>query len=235
VRADDDVDFTVRKIFEDRLLLFGRLKARDRVDLDRVIFHPSLERLLMLKGKDGRRHENRDLLAVRDRAKGGADRYFSFAVTDVTADEAIHHAAGFEVAQDLIDGLELVGGFVERKFGFELAKKRIPRRKREAGTDFSFGVELDEIDREPFDFVAYFFFCFGELLAAELVELDSFSGADVFLDDVEAIDREIELVLVGVFEQEKIAGRSRKREAHETAIAPDTVIDVHDGVADAQV
>ena len=60
-------------------------------------------------------------------------------------------------------------------------------------------------------------------------------GADVFLDDVQAVDREVELVLVRVLEQQKVARRARQIEAHEALVAADAVIDVHDGVADGEI
>src|SRR4029079_10006361 len=68
--------------------------------------------------------------------------------------------------------------------------------------------------------------------AAELVErgLRVAAAADVLLDEVDAVDGQVQAVAGGVLEVEVVALGARDREVLEAAVEPDTVIDVDDVV-----
>src|SRR5213593_1648059 len=95
VRTDDDIDLARFDITYDFPLLFGRDEAAQHRDGDRKGRESFFERFVVLVAKDRRGRQHRDLLAVADGFKGGAHGDFRFAITDITADEAIHRQRRF--------------------------------------------------------------------------------------------------------------------------------------------
>ena len=70
---------------------------------------PFLERAQVLKREDGRRREERDLLAVHHGLEGRAHGDFRLAVADVAAEQPVHRRRRFHVARDVGDGGLLIG------------------------------------------------------------------------------------------------------------------------------
>jgi len=87
---------------------------------ERVSGETLAERRVVLGGEDGRRHQDRDLLAALDGLEHAAQRHFGLAVAHVTHDEAVHGPAGFHVVLHLGHGLELVLRLLIRERGLEL-------------------------------------------------------------------------------------------------------------------
>jgi hypothetical protein len=102
VRADQDVDLAGAEALHRLLLLLRGFEAADRLDVERVVRHPLLERAVMLLGEHGGWHEDRDLLTEFDGLECGAHRQFRFAVTHVAAEEAIHRARALHVLFDVL-------------------------------------------------------------------------------------------------------------------------------------
>src|SRR4051812_986114 len=100
----------------------------------------------MLVRQDGGRDQHRDLLPVRDRAEGRADRDLGLSVADVAANQAIHHFAALEILEDVLDSLKLIRCLIEREFRLELPEKSVAWGKGNAGPDLSLGIELNQID-----------------------------------------------------------------------------------------
>ena len=63
----------------------------------REILHALDEGIVMLLREYGGRREKRDLLAVLHCLEGGADSYLGLAVSDVSADKAVHDPAAFHI------------------------------------------------------------------------------------------------------------------------------------------
>ena len=101
--------------FERRLHLLGGAKARQLGELDRQVGEAIGEHLHVLLGKQRRRHEHRDLLAVGERHERGAQRHFRLAEADVAADEPVHRPPVGEVPDDGLDRRLLVGRLLERE------------------------------------------------------------------------------------------------------------------------
>ena len=80
---------------------------------------------MVLGGEDGRRDEDRDLLAVLDRLERGPQGDLGLAVADVADDEPVHRPAGLHVELDLGGGAQLVGRLLVREARLHL---RLPRR-----------------------------------------------------------------------------------------------------------
>ena len=113
VRADHEVDPAVGQAFERGLDLLGRAEARQLRELDGPVGEAVGEDLEMLLGQKRRRHEQHDLLAVRDRDECGAKRDFGLAEADVAAHQPVHRAARGEIGDDRVDRRLLVGRLLE--------------------------------------------------------------------------------------------------------------------------
>ena len=69
---------------------------------------------MLAREQRGRDHD-RDLLAVHGGGKGGAQRHFGLAETDIAADEPVHRPAGGQIRHDRGNGGLLVVGLVVGK------------------------------------------------------------------------------------------------------------------------
>ena len=125
VGADDDVDRPVGEARDRRLLLLRGHEPRQQPDGQRERREPLGERLEVLAGEHGRRHEHRDLLAVLGRLERGPQRDLGLAVADVADDQPVHRPARLHVDLDLFGRAQLVGRLLVRERRLHL---RLPRR-----------------------------------------------------------------------------------------------------------
>ncbi len=143
---------------------------------------------------------------------------------------------GFHVARHVGDGLRLVFGFVELEGVFELAHEFVARGEGVAHGHFAFGVKLEEFVGHVFHGLAHAGFGLGPRLRAEMTErwLGAF-GRPVFLNQVEARERDVEARAFGVFEQHELGVAVALIDFFQALILADAVFDVDDVVADLQV
>ena len=196
-----------------------------------------LESFEVLEGEDRGGREHGDLLVVADGLEGGAHGDFGLAVADVAAEQAIHGLGGFHVALDVGDGLSLVFGLVELEGVFELARRiRCRRGKTWPLRRFALGVELEQFVGHVFHGLAHAGFGLGPGLRAEMTQrwLGPF-GRTVFLDQVEARERDVEARAFGVFEQHELGVAVALIDFFQALILADAVFDVDDVVSDLQV
>ena len=90
VRADDEIDGTVRQPVDDRAGLGRGEEAREHLDAHRVGGVALGEGLEVLLGEQRRRHEHRRLVAVLDRLEGRPHSHLGLAETDVPAHQPVH-------------------------------------------------------------------------------------------------------------------------------------------------
>ncbi len=95
----------------------------------------------MLLGEDGGGDEDGDLFAGEDDLERGAHGDLGLAEADIAADEAVHGAGGFEVVFGLVDGAELVRGFLVEEGALEFALPGRVGREGEAGLGGAGGLE----------------------------------------------------------------------------------------------
>ena len=133
VRPDHEVDRTVGDAAHRALLVALAHEPGQQPNRQRERAEALPEGLEMLGGQDGRRYEDRNLLAVLDRLEGGPQRDLGLAVPDVADDETIHRPARFHVELDLGHGAELVDRLLVRERRLELA---LPRGVRREGVAF---------------------------------------------------------------------------------------------------
>ena len=161
----------------------------------------------------------------------GAHRDLGLAEADVAADQAVHRAAAREVGEHLVDRALLVGRLLEREARLELAQADRRAAERAPLLQLARRVDLEQLARHREDRLVRLRLDALPRRAAELVEPRARRlRADVVLDEVDAVDREIEPVAARVLEVEIVAFRVRDVQVAQAAVEPDAVIDVDDVV-----
>jgi len=90
VCADDDVRRAGLDAGQDGLLVASRCEPAQLVDPQGVGPEPLLERAAVLLAEDGRRHEDRDLLAIQNALERRPNSHLGLAEAHVAADQAVH-------------------------------------------------------------------------------------------------------------------------------------------------
>ena len=234
MRADDDVHLAGGEIGEGLLLFRLGAEPADHVDLDREAGEALLQRLLVLEGQHGRRREERDLLGIHHRLERRAHGDLGLAVADVAAQQAVHRRGRLHVALDVRDGCLLVWRQVVLERVLELL---LPVRVGAEGVSrhgLARRVELEQLLRH----VAH------GLLDARLDALPGRPAeaidrrpacAGVLLDQIEAFDRDEQLVLARVPQLEELLLVVADADLLQADEHADAVIHVNDEVADLQI
>ena len=190
----------------------------------------------MLLGEQRGGRENRHLLAVGDGDKGGAQRDFGLAKTDVAANEPVHGLAGAHVGDDGIDGGELVRRFLKAEAlakGLDVMGLDV---KGVALARGAYGVQVQQFGGSVAHLGRGFFLGFFPLLAAQLVQGRGLGqAAGVAADDVQLRHRHIELVLAGVFKQQELGLAFAKIKVEQALVAAYAVLGVHHRIADLEL
>jgi hypothetical protein len=154
VSTDHDVDGTSAKSLDDRSLFALAAQTREHLDAHGIGSEPLAERVVVLKRENSRRDENGDLIPVIDRLEGGAQRDFSFAETDVSAQEAIHRPRPLHVGLYLLDGAPLIRGFLVGETLLEFAIPLGVGAEGNTGSGFARSIELQQFEGEFADCLA---------------------------------------------------------------------------------
>ena len=196
-----------------------------------------LECFEVLEAEDGGGREHRDLLAVLHGLEGGAHGHFGFAVAHVAAEQAIHGRGRFHVVLDGANGGELVVGLVVVEGVFELLLEFVVVGEGGALRGVALGVELEQLGGHVLHGLAHARLGLGPLLRAEPVEHRRGAGVGgaVFLDQIEARERDVELGLLGEFENHEFDGEAVLHNLFQALVLGDAVLDVDDVVADGEV
>jgi hypothetical protein len=190
----------------------------------------------VLEREHGGGREDRDLLAVEDRAHGRAHRDLGLAVADVAADEAVHGRGGGHVGGHVGDRLGLVGRLLVLEGLLELPLPRALPRERVAGAGLALGVEAQELPRHVAHRLADARLRLLPRAAAQAVDRRARAlRARVLLDAVEALDGDLELVAGLVAEDHELAGSAPHLQGLEAEEAADAVLLVDDEVARPEV
>ena len=231
VGADHDVDLAVG----DALLhagQFGRRHEPRRLpDLHRKTLEPLGEGLGVLPRQQCGRHHHRHLLAAHHRGEGGAQRHFGLAEADVAADQPIHRTALAQIVEGRVDrGLLVVGFLVGKargKFVGCADRDRQPRRFAK----LPLGGDLDQLVGDLADAILHPRFARLPAGAAEPVELDVGVLRAVARQQLDVLDRQIELGVFGVVDFQAVVRRAGGLDVLQSDEAADAVIDMDDQIA----
>ncbi len=161
-----------------------------------------LESFEVLEGENRGGRKDGNLFVIGDGLEGGTHGDFGFAVADVAAEQAIHGLGRFHVANDVFDGLGLIFGFVELEGVFEFAEPFVAGRKGVSDGCFTLGVKFEQLIGHVFHGLLDASFGLRPGLRAEMTQdgLRALRRA-IFLDEIEAGERDIEAGGFGEFEQ----------------------------------
>ena len=115
VGADHDVDFAIGQIVQNCFLFFRCIKAGQAGNLHRPVSKAVGEVLIVLLSQQSCRHQDGDLFAAVGDYESGAHGNFSFAKTDITADDSIHRLRAAQIVQHIGDCSFLIRCFFKRK------------------------------------------------------------------------------------------------------------------------
>ena len=147
VRADQHVDLAFGEVGERLLHVRRRPEARDHLDAHREVAVALPERVPVLLGEHGRRHEHQHLLAVDCDRERGAQRHLGLAEADVAADEAVHRMRRLEVLHHRLDRRALVVGLAVRELRLEPLDPLVLDVVCEARLRLPLRVELQQLAR----------------------------------------------------------------------------------------
>ena len=204
--ADEDVHPPGRRIGQHLFDLAGRPEARDVLHPHRLVGESIAKGLGVLLGQHGGGTQHCHLPVLGHGQVRRPHGHLGLAEAHVTADEAIRRGGLHEIADDLLDGLELIRRFVEGKRSFELPVPLPGPRERRRLQHLAHGVELHQLvghvpQSAPDPLL-------GLLPAgtSEPVQSDLLGGvgAGVALHPGQAVHRQVEPVLAGKLQQEEV-------------------------------
>ena len=172
VGADDDIDAAGGQAGLHRVELRRRHQPRSLRHIHGETVEALGEGLEVLARQQGGRHHHRHLLAVDGSGKGGAQRDFRFAETDVAADQPVHRAAGAEVLHGGVDRGELVVGLLIGEAGAELIIGAGPDGQARGLMQLPLGRDLDQFAGNLADAALHARLARLPTAAAEPVEVD---------------------------------------------------------------
>src|ERR1700746_3361242 len=112
MRADEDVDLPLLNLLDNFFLLLRGTEAAKHLNGDRESCEAALEGFEMLEGKNSRWRKDRNLAVVLNGFERGAHSDFSFAVADISTEQAIHRHRGLHILLDVSYGGDLIVSFV---------------------------------------------------------------------------------------------------------------------------
>src|SRR5579883_1008419 len=145
VSADQDIDLPFEQLLQNGGLLLFRTESRKRGAFNAKAFEAIGKRAIMLLGKNGGRDEYRDLLFVKYRLHRRAHGYFGLAVSDVTANEAIHRMDRLHIALDLFRRTSLIWSILIQEGRLHFTLYDVIETKGKPLGLSSLRIELDKI------------------------------------------------------------------------------------------
>ena len=232
VRADEHVDRALGKRLERALLLRRRAEAAEHLDLKAKRGKAFKERLVVLLGKNSRGAEHHDLAAGVNALKGRAQGDLGLAETHVAAQQAVHGLGRLHVCLDVGDSLQLVACLVVGEALLHLDLLRRIGRTGDTGNRRAARIQVDQVKRQLFGILARLV---GsprpvggvEPGQARLVAV----GANIARDAVDLLERHVEFVAIGIFQQKVVALLAAHFLARDLAKERDAVSGVHHVVA----
>ena len=232
VCTDEHVDRALGKRLERALLLRRRAEAAEHLDLEAKRGKALKERLIVLLGQNGRGAEHHDLAAGVHTLKRRAQGNLGLAKAHVAAQQAVHGLGRLHVGLNVGDGLQLVACLVVREALLHLDLLGRIGRTGDTGNRRAARIQVDQVKRQFFGILARLI---GGTRPVGCVEPGQARlvtvGTDVSRDTVDLLERHVELVAVGIFQQEVVALLAAHFLARNLAKERDAVGGVHHVVA----
>ena len=232
VRADEHINRALGKRLERALLLRRGAEAAEHFDLEAKRGKALKERLVVLLGQNSRGTEHHDLAAGVNALKRRAQGNLGLAETHVAAQQAVHGLGRLHVGLDIGDSLQLVARLVVGEALLHLDLLGRVGRAGDTGNRRAARIQVDQVKRQLFGVLA----CLVggtrpvggiEPGQARLVAV----GANIACDAVDLLERHVELVAVGIFQQKVVALLAAHFLARDLAKERDAVGSVHHVVA----
>ena len=206
VRADDHVQLAAFQVLDGLLLLGRGFEARQRVHMDGKIMESVQHGGVVLLNENRRRREQRRLLSVHHALEDGAQRHLGLAISNVAAQQAIHHLRLFHILFNLRNRRQLIGRFLKGERVLKLALPRRVRAERVALHGLALGVQLDQVARDFLDGALDLRLLLLPFAAGQAVELGRFAlGADILLHAIHLIGGHVQLVGALIADVQEIA------------------------------
>ena len=232
VGADEHIDRALGKRLERALLLRRGAEAAEHFNLEAKRGKTLKEGLVVLLGQNGRGAEHHDLAAGVHALKRRAQGNLGLAETHVAAQQAVHGLGRLHVGLNVGDGLQLITRLVVGKALLHLDLLGRVGRAGDTGNRRAARIQVDQVKRQLFGVLARLV---GgtrpvggvEPGQARLVTV----GTNIARDAVDLLERHVELVAVGIFQQKVVALLAAHFLARDLAKERDAVSGVHHVVA----
>ena len=103
------LDFSIGQLLQDARCILGRTGTTQVFHLAREFLQSFAERLIMLVGQHGGRHEYRHLLVVRSCLERSTHGYLRLSEAHIPAHQSVHRAVALHVGLHIVGRLQLVG------------------------------------------------------------------------------------------------------------------------------
>ena len=161
-------------------------------------------------------------------------RDLGLAEADVADHEPVHRLARAEVLDDIADRAVLVLGLLVREAIDEAGIAAAVGFEHVAGLERALGRDRDQLARDLADALLHAALAPLPRLAAEPVERRAVLARAVARQDLEILDRHVQLVAAGIFQRDAIVRALADRDRCQPDIAADAVIGMNDEVAGRQ-
>ena len=232
VRADEHINRALGKRLERALLLRRGAEAAEHFDLEAKRGKALKECLVVLLGQNGRGAEHHDLAAGVHALKGCAQGDLGLAETHVAAQQAVHGLGCFHVGLYVGDSLQLVARLVVGEALLHLDLFGRIGRTGDTGNRRAARIQVDQVKRQLFGILARLVGGTRPVGGVEPGQARLIAvGTNVARNAVNLLQRHIEFVAVGVFQQKVVALLAAHFLARDLAKERDAVGGMHDVVA----
>ena len=232
VRADEHINRALGKRLERALLLRRGTEAAEHLDLQAKRGKALKECLVVLLGQNGRGAEHHDLAAGVNALKRRAQGDLGLAETHVAAQQAVHGLGRLHVCLDVGDSLQLVACLVVGEALLHLDLLRRIGRTGDTGNRRAARIEVDQVKRQLFGILARLVGGPRPVGGVEPGQARFIAvGTNVARNAVNLLQRHIEFVAIGVFQQKVVAFLAAHFLARDLAKERDAVGSVHHVVA----
>ena len=160
----------------------------------------------MLLGQNGRGAEHHDLAAGAHALKRRAQGNLGLAETHVAAQQAVHGLGRLHVGLNVGDGLQLVARLVVREALLHLDLLGRVGRAGDTGDRRAARIQIDQVKRQLFGVLARLVGGTRPVGSVESGQTRLVAvGANIARDAVDLLERHVELVAVGIFQQKVVA------------------------------